>query len=73
MPANLPPQYISAEKQLRQARDPGEKIAILEEMWSLLPKHKGTDKVQADIKRRLSKLKKDADESEGPHGLQLVR
>ncbi len=62
MPANLPPQYIAAEQKLRAARDPEEKIAVLEEMWSLLPKHKGTDKIQADLKRRISKLKKQAEE-----------
>ncbi|MCX6339889.1 MAG: 50S ribosome-binding GTPase [Candidatus Aureabacteria bacterium] len=62
MPANLPPQYIAAEQKLKAARDPEEKIAILEEMWSLLPKHKGTDKIQADLKRRISKLKKEAEE-----------
>ena len=61
MPANLPPQYVAAEKNLKKTKDPGEKIAILEEMWSLLPKHKGTDKIQADIKRRLSRLKKEAE------------
>ena len=61
MPANLPPQYIAAEQNLKKTKDPGEKIAILEEMWSLLPKHKGTDKIQADIKRRLSRLKKEAE------------
>jgi uncharacterized protein len=62
MPANLPPQYIAAEQKLKTARDPEEKIAILEEMWSLLPRHKGTDKIQADLKRRISKLKKEAEE-----------
>ncbi len=63
MPANLPPQYITAEKKLRKTKDPEEKIAILNEMWSLLPKHKGTDKIQADIKRRISKLKKEAEKA----------
>jgi hypothetical protein len=62
MPANLPPQYVAAEQKLKTARDPEEKVAILEEMWSLLPKHKGTDKIQADLKRRISKLKKEAEE-----------
>lgn len=61
MPANLPPQYVAAEQNLKKAKDPEEKVAILEEMWALLPKHKGTDKVQADIKRRLSRLKKEAE------------
>jgi ribosome-interacting GTPase 1 len=64
MPANLPPQYISAEQKLRGTSDPSEKIAILEEMWSILPKHKGTDKIQADIKRRISKLKKEVDKTD---------
>ena len=63
MPANLPPQYITAEQKLKTARDPEEKIAIIEEMWALLPKHKGTDKIQADLKRRISQLKKQAEES----------
>lgn len=66
MPANLPPQYVSAEGRLKSAKDPGEKIAILEEMWALLPKHKGTDKIQADIKRRLSKLR-DEEEKASAH------
>ncbi|MCX6356760.1 MAG: TGS domain-containing protein [Candidatus Aureabacteria bacterium] len=65
MPANLPPQYVKAEERLRAAKDPGERIAILEEMWSLLPKHKGTDKIQADIKRRISKLKEQAEKGGG--------
>jgi ribosome-interacting GTPase 1 len=76
VPANLPPQYLSAEKKLRQTKDPREKIAILEEMWSLLPKHKGTDKIQADIKRRISRFKKSA-ETAGKRGkgfsLKVVR
>jgi ribosome-interacting GTPase 1 len=63
MPANLPPQYIAAEQKLKTAKDPEEKIAILEEMWGLLPKHKGTDKIQADIKRRISKLKDEAEKT----------
>ena len=61
MPANLPPQYVAAEQNLKKAKGPEEKLAILEEMWSLLPKHKGTDKIQADIKRRISKLKKESE------------
>lgn len=57
MPANLPPQYLDAEKQYRQARQPPEKIRALEQMLALIPKHKGTEKLRADLKRRVSKLK----------------
>ncbi len=43
MPANLPPQYFEAEKSFRLAKRPEEKIAALEEMLAIMPKHKGTD------------------------------
>ncbi|MBU2548118.1 MAG: TGS domain-containing protein [Proteobacteria bacterium] len=57
MPANLPPQYYELEKKYRAAGTAEEKLALLEEMLSTMPKHKGTDKLQADVKRRISKLK----------------
>ncbi|HHY48057.1 MAG TPA: TGS domain-containing protein [Firmicutes bacterium] len=61
MPANLTPQYLAAEQAFKQAKTIEEKIAALEEMLAVIPKHKGTEKLQADIKTRLSKLR---DESE---------
>jgi len=57
MPTNLPPEAIEAEKRYRAARSPAEKIACLEEFIGLIPKHKGTDKLRANLRRRLSKLK----------------
>jgi len=57
MPANLSPQYLDAEKRYRQAKQPPERVRALEEMLALIPKHKGTEKLQADLKRRLSKAK----------------
>ena len=65
MPANLPQQYKEAEKRYRLAGTPEEKLAILEEMLSIMPKHKGTDKLQADLKGRISKLKKQEPKSGG--------
>lgn len=65
MPANLPPTYHEAEKRFREARTPEEKIEILEEMFAIIPKHKGTDKLQADIKRRISKLKEQSQKKKG--------
>jgi len=56
MPANLPPQYHEVERKFREAKEPSEKLAFLREMYAVLPKHKGTDKLQADLKRRISKL-----------------
>lgn len=58
MPANLTPQYLEADKRFKQAKTNEEKIACLQEMYSVIPKHKGTEKMRADIKTRLSKLMK---------------
>jgi len=57
VPANLPPEYFEVEKQYREAKDPADKIVALEGMLAVCPKHKGTDKLRADLRRRLSKLK----------------
>lgn len=59
MPANLPPQYYEAERRFRFARTPEEKIVILKEMMAIMPKHKGTDKLQADLRKKLSELNKE--------------
>jgi ribosome-interacting GTPase 1 len=60
MPANLPPEYFDAEKRFKQASTPAEKIAALEDLIATVPKHKGTDKLRADLRRRLSQLRKEA-------------
>ncbi len=57
MPANLPPQYFEVEKKLKTTNNPMEKIKIMEELLSIIPKHKGTEKLQALYKRKISKLK----------------
>ena len=56
MPANLTAQYKEAEARYRSAVGHEERLDALREMLALLPKHKGTEKLQADIKKRLSKL-----------------
>ena len=56
MPANLPPQYFEAERNFRQAKGPAEKIAALEEMLAIMPKHKGTDHLRAELRSRMAKL-----------------
>ncbi len=57
MPANLPPQYFETERKLKTAKTPQEKLEILEELLSLVPKHKGTEKLQALLKTKIAKLK----------------
>jgi len=56
MPANLPPQYFEAEKNFRSAKSPTEKIVALEEMLAIMPKHKGTDHLRAELRSRIAKL-----------------
>lgn len=60
MPANLTPQYLEAEQRYRDAKTPAEKTTCIEEMLRVIPKHKGTEKMRADLRRRLSKLKTEA-------------
>jgi len=65
MPANLPPPYFEAEKRYREARSASEKIDALEEMLTIMPKHKGTDKLRADLRRRIAKVKAQSQQKKG--------
>jgi len=59
MPANLTPIYREAEARFKAAVTREEKIAALEEMLRVIPKHKGTEHLQADLRSRLSKLRQE--------------
>lgn len=61
MPTNLPPEYYDIEERYRAAGTSQEKITSLEAMLSVIPKHKGTEKLIGDLRRRLSKLKSAAE------------
>jgi hypothetical protein len=63
MPANLSPEYKDAQEKFRKARDPQEKLECLREMLRTIPKHKGTEHLQAEIKTRVKEL---TDELGGP-------
>ncbi len=60
MPANLTQQYLKAEAEYRRAATIEEELACLQVMLKEIPKHKGTDHLQADLKAKIAKLKKDA-------------
>jgi len=60
MPANLPPQFYTLSLKLKETKDNDEKISILEEMLAICPKHKGTEKLQKDIKIKIAKLKRES-------------
>ncbi|MCH7871470.1 MAG: TGS domain-containing protein [Planctomycetes bacterium] len=59
MALNLTPQYHSADAKYRAARTPEDKLAALEEMWRELPKHKASEKMQAELKKKLSAIRAD--------------
>ncbi|NNC63308.1 MAG: TGS domain-containing protein [Gammaproteobacteria bacterium] len=63
MPANLSPEYKKAEQAFRAARDERDRLACLKDMLRTIPKHKGTEHLQADIKSRIKQL---TDELSGP-------
>ncbi len=63
MPTNVPPQYREAEERYRQASTIQAKIASLQEMLAIMPKHKGTDHLKAQLRSRLSKLMSDLEQS----------
>ena len=58
MPANLTPEYEKADQRYREATSDSERLDALREMLRSIPKHKGTEKMQADLKRRISEFRK---------------
>jgi ribosome-interacting GTPase 1 len=68
MPANLTPQYLEADRRFKAAKTVEEKVAALEEMLAVIPKHKGTEHLQGDLKRRLAKLRAEAEQARRRRG-----
>ncbi|MFC2044487.1 hypothetical protein ACFLT8_04785 [Chloroflexota bacterium] len=56
MTANLPTQYFEAEKNCRLAKSSQDKVVALEEMLAIMPKHKGTDHLRADLRAKIAKF-----------------
>ncbi len=65
MPANLPPTYYKLKHQHEAAKTDEERLSLLEEMLRIVPKHKGSEKVVSDLRRRIAKLKKGASAAGG--------
>jgi small GTP-binding protein len=61
MPANLTPEYRDAERAFKEASTTADKTAALEHMLAVIPKHKGTEKMQGELRRRLAKLKQESE------------
>ena len=61
MAANLTPQYLKAEEEYRRATTPDEELRCLEVMLREMPKHKGSEKLQAELKSKISRVEKEAE------------
>src|SRR6516164_7801700 len=61
MAVNLTPQYLEAEADYKKAQTAEERLACLKKMYSLLPKHKASEKLQADLKTKISEAKEALD------------
>jgi ribosome-interacting GTPase 1 len=72
MPANLPPQYYELERSFKDEKDPSEKLRMAQELLRIMPKHKGTDKLQAEMKAKISLLKKQIEQGGKQHGAKQV-
>ncbi len=68
MPANLPPQYFEVEKKYREAKTLQEKLFYLQELLAIIPKHKGTEKLQGELKAKISKTKEMMEKSKKSTG-----
>lgn len=60
MTINAGPEYFVAERRFKEAKTKEERIAALVEMIRLIPKHKSSENILRDLKKRLSKLRKEA-------------
>jgi ribosome-interacting GTPase 1 len=62
MAANLTPQYLEAEAEYKKAKTPEERLESLRKMYQLVPKHKASEKLQAELKRKISEARDEAEE-----------
>lgn len=63
MPTNLPVEAKKKWSEASMARNPREKLRLLQEFLSLVPKHKGTEKLRAQVKTKMATLRRDVAET----------
>ncbi len=61
MAVNLTPQYLEAEAEYKRAQTAEERLACLKKMWALVPKHKASEKLQAELKTKLSEAREEVE------------
>src|SRR3954447_8191398 len=63
MAANLTPQYLEAETEYKKAQTPEDRLACLKKMFALLPKHKASEKLQAELKTKISEARDEVEKA----------
>ena len=61
MPANLPQEAKHKWNEVTLTKNPETKLQLMSEFLSLVPKHKGTDKLCSQVKRQMAQLREDID------------
>jgi ribosome-interacting GTPase 1 len=61
MAVNLTPQYLEAEAEYKRAQTAEERLECLKKMWALVPKHKASEKLQAELKTKLSAAREEVE------------
>ena len=59
MPTNIPPEAWVKFEEYRKAKTPEEKLRKLQEFYALMPKHKGTEKMEKFLRRKMSELREE--------------
>lgn len=72
MPANLSPDYYRAEEEYKKAHSVHDRLKALKGMLAAIPKHKGTEKMQADLKRRISQTNEEIQKSSKKKGFSIA-
>jgi ribosome-interacting GTPase 1 len=62
MAVNLTPQYLEAEAEYKRAQTAEERLECLKKMWALVPKHKASEKLQAELKTKLSAAREEVEQ-----------
>jgi small GTP-binding protein len=68
MAVNLTPQYHEAEAEYKRAQTAEERLACLQKMWREVPKHKASEKLQAELKKKISAAREEQEERQQKGG-----
>lgn len=68
LPANLPPEAKTKWNEALNATNPREKLQLFQEFLSEIPKHKGNERLRAQIKTKMATLREEISAQRGRRG-----